>query len=57
VADFLWVQCRYCNPDGIGHSEVRARWERKLFDPTLERLVRLIDPGALPAFEEEAPDD
>jgi RecB family exonuclease len=47
VPDFLWVQCPYCNPDGLGHSEVRARWERKRHDPTLERLVRLIDPSAL----------
>ncbi|MET7283798.1 PD-(D/E)XK nuclease family protein [Kribbella sp. NPDC005582] len=44
IPDFLWVQCPYCNPDGLGHSEVRARWERKRHDPTLERLVRLIDP-------------
>lgn len=47
VPDFLWVQCPYCNPDGIGHSEVRARWDRKRLDPTLSRLVRLIDPTAL----------
>lgn len=53
VPDFLWVQCPYCNPDGLGHSEVRARWDRKRHDPTLERLVRLIDPTALelPASE------
>lgn len=57
IPDFLWVQCPYCNPDGIGHSEVRARWERKRQDPTLERLVRLIDPAALPAFEEVPLDD
>jgi RecB family exonuclease len=57
VPDFLWVQCPYCNPDGLGHSEVRTRWERKRNDPGLERLVRLIDPGALPAFEEVALDD
>jgi ATP-dependent helicase/nuclease subunit B len=57
IPDFLWVQCPYCNPDGIGHSEVRARYDRKRFDPTLERLVRLIDPGALPAFEEVSLDD
>ncbi|WP_344161975.1 PD-(D/E)XK nuclease family protein [Kribbella yunnanensis] len=44
IPDFLWVQCSYCNPDGLGHSEVRARWDRKRHDPTLERLVRLIDP-------------
>jgi len=57
IPDFLWVQCPYCNPDGIGHSEVRARWERKRNDPGLERLVRLIDPAALPAFEEVALDE
>jgi RecB family exonuclease len=57
VPDFLWVQCHYCNPDGLGHSEVRTRWERKRNDPGLERLVRLIDPGALPAFEEVALDE
>jgi ATP-dependent helicase/nuclease subunit B len=47
VADFAWVQCPYCNPDGIGHGEVRARWERKRFDPALHRLVRLVEPGVL----------
>ncbi|MEU4607234.1 PD-(D/E)XK nuclease family protein [Kribbella sp. NPDC023972] len=53
VPDFLWVQCHYCNPDGIGHSEVRARWDRKRYDPTLSRLVQLIDAAAL----EEAGDE
>ncbi|WP_405067778.1 PD-(D/E)XK nuclease family protein [Kribbella sp. NBC_01510] len=53
VPDFLWVQCPYCNPDGLGHSEVRARWDRKRHDPTLERLVRLIDPTALELLASE----
>jgi len=53
VPDFLWVQCPYCNPDGLGHSEVRARWDRKRHDPTLERLVRLIDPTALEVADDE----
>ncbi|MEV5967860.1 PD-(D/E)XK nuclease family protein [Kribbella sp. NPDC051952] len=57
VPDFLWVQCQYCNPDGLGHSEVRARWDRKRFDPMLERLVRLIDPGVLETAAAEAADD
>ncbi|HZX01284.1 PD-(D/E)XK nuclease family protein, partial [Kribbella sp.] len=52
VPDFLWVQCPYCNPDGLGHSEVRARWDRKRHDPVLERLVRLIDPTALEASDD-----
>ncbi|MBA3309618.1 MAG: PD-(D/E)XK nuclease family protein, partial [Nocardioidaceae bacterium] len=43
-ADFAWVQCNYCNPDGIGHGEVRERWERKRHDPVLAQLVGLIDP-------------
>lgn len=48
IADFAWVQCPYCNPDGIGHSDVRARWDRKRFAPELDRLVRLVEPGTLP---------
>ncbi|HTK67708.1 MAG TPA: PD-(D/E)XK nuclease family protein [Pseudonocardia sp.] len=42
--DFLWVQCDYCNPDGIGHAENRTRWERKRRDPVLKDLVALVDP-------------
>lgn len=45
--DFFWVQCPYCNADGIGHGEVRERWERKRHDPTLAALVQLVEPGAL----------
>lgn len=44
-ADFLWVQCRYCNPDGIGHGEARERWERKRTDPRLAEYVALVEPG------------
>lgn len=42
--DHTWVQCEYCNPDGIGHTENRARWERKRHDPALRDLVALIEP-------------
>ncbi|MEU4291155.1 PD-(D/E)XK nuclease family protein [Kribbella sp. NPDC026596] len=55
IPDFLWVQCPYCNPDGLGHSEVRARWDRKRHDPVLDRLVRLIDPTALDPLDPTAP--
>ncbi|SDT34636.1 PD-(D/E)XK nuclease superfamily protein [Friedmanniella luteola] len=44
--DFLWVQCSYCNPDGTGYGDLREVWERKQFDPLLQRLVRLIDVDA-----------
>lgn len=43
-ADFSWVQCHYCNPDGIGHGEVRESWERKRGSTILANLVQLIDP-------------
>ncbi|QGG41839.1 PD-(D/E)XK nuclease family protein [Aeromicrobium yanjiei] len=45
--DFRWVQCPYCNPDGIGHGEARERWERKRHDVSLFDLVALIDSAAI----------
>jgi ATP-dependent helicase/nuclease subunit B len=45
--DFRWTQCPYCNPDGLGHGEVRERYERKRTDPVLADLVELIDPAAV----------
>ncbi|WBQ07843.1 PD-(D/E)XK nuclease family protein [Kribbella sp. CA-293567] len=57
IPDFLWVQCPYCNPDGIGHSEVRARWERKRHDPALARLVQLIDPNTAPLTSSGSPQE
>jgi ATP-dependent helicase/nuclease subunit B len=50
--DFAWVQCAYCNPDGVGHADNRERWERKRFDPILRELVSLIEPDALPGAGE-----
>jgi len=43
-ADFSWVQCHFCNPDGVGHSEARRRWEQNKDDPALRDLVDLIEP-------------
>jgi RecB family exonuclease len=45
--DFSWVQCDFCNPDGLGHGEVRSRWERKRHAPVLRELVELVDPGVV----------
>ncbi|TKJ28389.1 PD-(D/E)XK nuclease family protein [Blastococcus sp. CCUG 61487] len=42
--DFAYVQCAYCNPDGIGHAEARRRWEQKKSDPRLADVVALIEP-------------
>ena len=44
--DFSWVQCHYCNPDGLGHSAERERWERKRSDPALAPLLALIEPDS-----------
>jgi RecB family exonuclease len=52
--DFSWVQCRYCNPDGVGHGDARARYERKRRDPVLRELVALIDPKAPVAVDSGA---
>lgn len=42
--DHIFVQCPYCNPDGIGHGDARVRYETKRADPALAALVSLIDP-------------
>lgn len=52
--DYAFVQCPYCNPDGIGHGDNRERWERKRTDPALRELVAVIEPEAL-ADPEAAP--
>ncbi len=41
--DFLWVQCPYCNPDGLGHGEVRRAWERKRLAPELAGFAALVE--------------
>ncbi len=43
--DFAWVQCPYCNPDGLGHQAVRDRWEIQRDDPLLRRYVSLVEPS------------
>ncbi len=48
AADFLWVQCPYCNPDGLGHAAARRRWEVKRFAPELVGYTRLVEPDAEP---------
>jgi len=45
--DFRWVQCPYCNPDGLDHADVRRRWETMRLAPELRRYTRLVEPEAL----------
>lgn len=50
--DFAWVQCLYCNPDGVGYGHVRGPSDRKRGDGALEALFALLDPS-VHASEEE----
>lgn len=51
--DHGWVTCPYCNPDGLGHSDVRSRWEAKRLAPQLVDYTRLVEPAAVPQVADE----
>jgi RecB family exonuclease len=38
-----WVECDYCDPDNLGVTELRRRWERKQSDPALAPYAELLD--------------
>jgi ATP-dependent helicase/DNAse subunit B len=54
--DFRWVTCEYCNPDGLGHADVRRRWEAMRLAPELRDYTGLVEPEAL-AVEDDATGD
>jgi hypothetical protein len=39
-----WVDCPYCDPDGLGVAELRRHWDRKVDDPAMAPYLHLIDP-------------
>jgi RecB family exonuclease len=39
-----WVECAYCDPDGLGVAELRRAFERKKEDPAMREFVELIEP-------------
>jgi hypothetical protein len=51
--DFRWVTCEYCNPDGLGHGDVRRRWEAMRLAPELRDYTGLVEPEALAVGLEE----
>ncbi|AXH95504.1 PD-(D/E)XK nuclease family protein [Ornithinimicrobium avium] len=54
TADYGYTQCSSCNPDGLGHAEVRERWELLRSVPELRDYTALVEPDALdPASAEE----
>lgn len=40
----LWVECPFCDPDGMGVAELRRQYERKRADPAMDVFVNLVDP-------------
>ena len=44
-----WVDCPYCDPDGIGTAELRRGWERKRHDPALASYLALVEPEEVDA--------
>jgi ATP-dependent helicase/nuclease subunit B len=41
-----WVECPFCDPDGLGVVELRAQWERKRLQPALALFADLAEPLA-----------
>lgn len=40
-----YVECPYCDPDGLGVAELRGRWTRKRHDPRVAAYLALIEAG------------
>ena len=55
TADYSYTQCSACNPDGLGHADIRERWELLRTTPELQDYTGLVEPDALaaPAVGEE----
>ncbi|MFK5634042.1 PD-(D/E)XK nuclease family protein [Ornithinimicrobium sp. LYQ103] len=58
TADYMYVTCWACNPDGLGHAAIRERWELLRATPELRDYTGLVEPDALvgtgtPAEEDE----
>lgn len=47
----LWVECAYCDPDGLGVVDLKRQMERKHADPALRRYLELT--GVLGPVDEE----
>jgi hypothetical protein len=43
-----FVECPYCDPDGLGVVDLRRAWERKQEDAVLASFVALAEPEASP---------
>jgi len=56
-----WVECPFCDPDGLGVADLRSQFERKRADPAMSAFVDLVAPlaeidlGVEVLFDAEAP--
>lgn len=41
-----FVECAYCDPDGLGVADLRRQWERKRADPVLAAYADVVEPLA-----------
>jgi RecB family exonuclease len=41
---WYWRRCPFCDPDGLGTTELRRQWDRKVEDPVLADYVDLVEP-------------
>jgi hypothetical protein len=39
-----FIECHACDPDGLGVTDLRARWDRKRLDPDLALYAQLAEP-------------
>ena len=44
---YTFVDCHYCNPDGLGSGDRRREWERKRTDPALHDYAAFAEPELL----------
>ncbi|WP_097187133.1 PD-(D/E)XK nuclease family protein [Ornithinimicrobium cerasi] len=56
-ADYLYVTCSACNPDGLGHAAIRERWEALRSTPELRDYIGLVEPDALAGTGTAAEED
>lgn len=53
-----WVDCWYCDPDGLGAADLRRQWEAKRADPAVLPYTLLAEPDALaPAAADDGEHD
>ena len=44
VSTSPYVKCEFCDPDHLGVTELRSRWERKRHDPAVAVYANLAEP-------------